>query len=194
MGRIKSALEIALERTEAVKGDKSAVEQFDAKQRGKKAAHDFLEGTGAGVDNLLGQTEESQRASFRRGLFEALLAQVTLPVTAEDTAKTERAGRGLEALLGSRFGALFRQFTQMLARYLSESAGCEEAVIKQYAPKLRQKEEELSRRMGTQVRLDPFQDPEFLAFYNQSIASFKASYEAACAQVRAEAERLFEGE
>ncbi|MCL2270275.1 MAG: hypothetical protein FWC24_02920, partial [Treponema sp.] len=57
----------------------------------------------------------------------------------------------------------------------------------QYAPKLRQKEEEISRRMGREVRLDPFQDPEFVAFYNQNLNALKANYQAIVDQVRNEA-------
>ena len=47
MGQIKSALEIALERTESVKGDKASINHFEAKQRGKKLANEFLVSGGA---------------------------------------------------------------------------------------------------------------------------------------------------
>ena len=43
MGRIKSALEIALERTESVKTDKASIGHFEAKQQGKRLANAFLE-------------------------------------------------------------------------------------------------------------------------------------------------------
>jgi len=37
MGKSKSALEIALERTESVKSDKGGIALFEAKQRGKSS-------------------------------------------------------------------------------------------------------------------------------------------------------------
>jgi hypothetical protein len=48
--------------------------------------------------------------------------------------------------------------------------------------------------MGREVRIDPFQDPEFIAFYNQSLNALKANYQAAVDQVRAEAMRLYNGD
>ena len=54
MGVIKSALEIALEKTEKVKGDKSSINQFEARQRGKKLANSFM----AGEAELAGEVGE----------------------------------------------------------------------------------------------------------------------------------------
>jgi len=42
MGKIKSALEIALERTESVKSDKGSIEQFELKQKAKNWPTDSL--------------------------------------------------------------------------------------------------------------------------------------------------------
>ena len=50
MGKIKSALELALERTESIKGDRSSIDQFEAKQRGKKLANAFLENPWNGIE------------------------------------------------------------------------------------------------------------------------------------------------
>jgi hypothetical protein len=80
----------------------------------------------------------------------------------------------------------------VLSQYLNEVTHYDQAIRQQYAPKLRQKEEELSRRVGREVRLDPFQDPEFVAFYNQNLNALKANYQTAVDQVREEASRLFE--
>jgi len=62
----------------------------------------------------------------------------------------------------------------------------------QYEPKLRQKEEELSRRMGREVRLDPLQDPEFVNFYNQNLNALKANYEAVVEQAREQTKLMFQ--
>jgi hypothetical protein len=192
MGQIKSALEIALEKTESVKGDRASIEQFEAKQRGKKLANDFLGDPKINLESALKGTPKGEQRSFRQGLFDVFLAQITLPLTGDDMSRLETLGKGLAVVIGGpHFGAVYKQLIQLLNRYLEEAARYEEAIRQQYAPKLRQKEEELSRRLGRQLRLDPFQDPEFIAFYNQSMNNLKANYEGAIAQVRGEAERLF---
>jgi hypothetical protein len=194
MGRIKSALEIALERTEGVKSDKASIDQFEAKQRGKRLANAFLENPQSKIlDEELKKVPKEQRESLKQGIFDVLISQISLPATKEDEQRIEAAGRGMQPVINDgRFAALCKQLSQALSQYLAEAAQYDKAIRQQYAPKLRQKEEELSRRMGREVRIDPFQDPEFIAFYNQNINALKGNYQAAVDQVRDEAQRLFE--
>jgi hypothetical protein len=193
MGVIKTALEIALERTETVKGDKSSVDQFEMKRRGKKLANAFLDGE---VD-LAGEIKNvpaDKRESLRQGIFDVLVTQIVLPAGKEDEKRIEKAGNGLQTVINNnQFSAMFKQLVQLFGQYLQESAQYEQAIRQQYAPKLRQKEEELSRRMGREVRIDPFQDPEFVAFYNQHMGALKGNYETVIEQAKEEARRMFEG-
>ncbi|MDR2631260.1 MAG: hypothetical protein LBC60_10090 [Spirochaetaceae bacterium] len=192
MGRIKSALEIALERTESVQGDKASIDQFEAKQQGKRLANEFLGGTKVNLGDELKKTPPEQQESLKQGIFDVLLSQITLPRGEDDIKRIEAVGKGLSLIIGdSRFSSLYKQLIGALSQYLDESSRYEEAIRRQYAPKLRQKEEELSRRFGRRIELDPFQDAEFVAFYNQSMATLKGNYEAAVEEVREQALRLF---
>jgi hypothetical protein len=192
MGVIKTALEIALERTEKVKSDKSSIDQFEAKQRGKKTASAFLSGE-ADLAEEIKKTPPGQKESLKQGIFDVLVSQITLPSGKEDEKRIDAAGRGLQILINnSRFTAMYKQLSQLFSQYLQEAAHYDQALRQQYAPKLRQKEEELSRRLGREVRIDPFQDPEFAAFYTQHINALKGNYEALIEQTKEEARLLFE--
>jgi hypothetical protein len=191
MGRIKSAVEIALEKTESVKSDKTGIEQFESKQQGKRLANEFLAGE-ASLEEGIKKCPRDRQAALKQGIFDVLVTQITLPAVKEDEKRLETAGKGLQTIIGDhRFAALFKQFIQAMAQYLDEAAQYEEAIKRQYAPKLRQKEEDLARRLGRQVRLDPFQDPEFVAFYNQNMAALKTNYQGMIDQVREQAALLF---
>ena len=193
MGKIRSALEIALERTESVKSDKSSIGLFEARQKGKKLANEFLAGGIKSLEDEFKKGAKDEQESLKQGIFDVLISQITLPATKEDLKRIELAGHGLHAVIGGkRFGEIAKQLVQILDQYLNEAAKYEEAIKRQYAPKLRQKEEEIARRLGRQVQLDPFQDPEFVAFYNQNMNTLKANYQSAADQVREEAGRLFE--
>jgi hypothetical protein len=193
MGRIKSALEIALERTESVKTDKASIGLYEAKQKGKRLANDFLANPSKNLQDELKKHPKDQQESLKQGIFDVLAPQITLPAIAEDIPRIEAVGKGLCTLMSDgRFAAMYKQFTQLLSRYLEEVTHYDQAIRQQYAPKLRQKEEELSRRMGREVHLDPFQDPEFVTFYNQNLSALKANYQAAADQVRAEAVKIWE--
>jgi len=194
MGRIKSALEIAMERTENVKGDKTSISLFDAKQQGKRLANQFLAGEISALEKEFKKaaSKEEQHA-LKEGCFEVLVTQITLPNIPEDLKRLEAVGNGLSAVVeNQRFSRLYQQFMGAVSQYLQEAARYEEAIRQQYAPKLRQKEEELARRFGRPIKLDPFQDPEFVAFYNQNINALKANYEAFIEEIQRQARELFE--
>ncbi|MDR2766693.1 MAG: hypothetical protein LBB82_00040 [Treponema sp.] len=192
MGRIKSALEIALERTEGVSSDRASIGLFEARQRGKKLANEFLAG-GPAVGEAIKKAPKEEAESLRQGAFSVFVSQINLPVNTEDLQRLELVGRALAGLItDKRFPPIFQQFISAVSGYLGEAVRYEEAIRQQYAPKLRQKEEELARRFGRQVKLDPFQDPEFVAFYNQNMNALKGNYEALTKQVQAEAQRLFD--
>jgi hypothetical protein len=201
MGKIKSALEIALERTESIKTDKASVGLFEARQQGKRLANEYLANPSTSLEGELKKVPKDQRESLKQGIFDVLAPQINLPNTAEDLPRIEAAGRGLCLLInekspkeGGRFNAMFKQLVQLLSNYLSEATQFDQAIRQQYAPKLRQKEEELSRRLGREVHIDPFQDPEFVNFYNQNFNALKANYQAPVDQVREEALRIWNAE
>jgi hypothetical protein len=191
MGRIKSAIEIAMEKTESVKSDKGSIGQFEAKQRGKKLANGFLS-EGLNLADEIKKEPAETRESLQSGVFDVLFSQISLPATKEDEKRLETVGKGLSVIIkDGRFPAMYKQLVQALSQFLQEAAQYEQAIRKQYAPKLRQKEEELSRRMGREVRIDPYQDPEFIAFYNQHIGALKGRYDGVLDGCKAEIRNIF---
>ena len=192
MGKIKSALEIALEKTNNVKSDKKSINQYEAKQNGKKFAFEYLEKGEANIADFIKHTPAENRDSLKQGMFEALISQICLPTTETDVKRVENAGKGLVSLVNNnKITAMYKQLLQFLAQYQQEAAQFEEAIKRQYTPKLRQKEEELSKRLGRQVRIDPFQDPEFSAFYTQNMNSLKTNYQSIIEQFREEAKKMY---
>jgi len=198
MGVIKTALEIALEKTENVKSDKSGIDQFKAKQQGKKLANAFLSGEEElSVKSLVEEiknTPAEQKESLKQGIFDILLSQIALPSGQEDEKRIGKIGEGLQTVINNKqFNALFGQLAQVFSQYLQEASHYEQAIRQQYSQRLRQKEEELSRRLGREVRIDPMQDPEFIAFYNQHMNALKSNYEPVIEQAREEVRKMFNG-
>jgi len=203
MGVIKTALEIALEKTDKVKGDKSSISQFEAKQRGKKLANAFLAEKSINLAEELKKAPVSEKESLKQGVFDILVTHIALPSVKDDESasgqqgtrslsKMEKLGTGLEAVIKDKqFTAMYNQLLQVVTQYLQEMSHYEQAIRKQYAPKLRQKEEEISRRLGREVRLDPLQDPEFVTFYNQHMTALKANYDPVVEQAKEETKRMF---
>jgi len=192
MGVIKTAVEIALEKTESVKGDKSSIDQYETAQKGKKLANAFLAGE-VNLQEELKKLPKERKTSLKQGIFDVLVTQIALPDGIESQNRLEKIGQGLTEIIDkNEFSTMYKQFLQLTTQFLQEASQYEQAIRQQYAPKLKQKEDELSRRLGREVRIDPLQDPEFVAFYNQHMTALRGNYEGVVAQVKDEARRLFQ--
>jgi hypothetical protein len=196
MAMIKSALEIALERSKDIKMDEAAMEANVLRVEGKKGAGRYLDDPASGsLGEKLGQYPKEKRAAVREGMFDVLTSQIQLPVNDASVAKLDilsagfsalamSAGTGLLGGVGSavadkRVQALFQQLAGFFKQYLDDMKNVEQAIRKQWGPKIREKERQMAARMGQDVRIDPMSDPEFAAFYKQNVSAARAQYQAA---------------
>jgi hypothetical protein len=196
MAMIKSALEIALERSKDIKVDEAALEANALRVEGKKAAGRYLEDPESG--NLaikLGKYPKEKRAAVREGIFDVLASQIQLPTNEASLEKLELLSAGFSAIaagsssgilggVGSavadkRVQALFQQLAGFFKQYLDDMKNVEQTIRKQWGPKIREKERQMAARMGQDVRIDPMSDPEFAAFYKQNVSAARAQYQAA---------------
>jgi hypothetical protein len=194
MAMIKSALEIAMERSKDIKVDEAALEAGALRIEGKKAAGRFMEDPeSGGLADRLGSYPKDKRPSVREGMFEVLASQIQLPTSEASADKLEIVAAGLSALAQSsgqgllggasaaekKVQALFQQLAGFFKQYLDDMKNVETAIRKQWGPKIREKERQMAARMGQDVRIDPMSDPEFAAFYKQNVSAARAQYQSA---------------
>ncbi len=194
MAMIKSALEIALERSKDIKIDEAALEANALRVEGKKAAGRYLDEPELGnLAEKLAQYSKDKKASVRRGMFEVLASQIQLPMNEAFAPKLEILSAGFSALMSGqgssllggaaaadkKVQALFQQLAGFFKQYLDDMKNVEQAIRKQWGPKIREKERQMAARMGQDVRIDPMSDPEFAAFYKQNVSAARTQYQAA---------------
>jgi hypothetical protein len=191
MGKIKSAIEIALERTESIKGDKSGIEERELRQKGKKLASGYLQDLeSVDVDKALKAFGKGKIAKVKEGFVEVLLSYIQLPSGRENGGKLEPVQKAFQMLSPGMLGterkivSIFQQLKGFLDQFKDDLSQLEKAIKTQYAPKLRQKEQELAKRLGQEVKLDPMQDLEFVAFYKQNLGKLKEQYQQALDKVK----------
>ena len=203
MAMIKSALELALERTKNLEVDEVSIEAGRIKTEGRKTAGKFL-GDAEAVDlaAAIAAIEAPNREHFRKSVFEVFLAQIQLPSSLFDAEKLAAIGSGLGAIArmapapvkGGLAGAgadkkavaLVQQISAFLAKYLEEVKRVEQAIRSQWAPKLKEKQRQMAARVGHDVHLDPMADPEFAAFYKQNFEALRANYSDALERAKGE--------
>jgi hypothetical protein len=194
MAEIKSALEIALERTKGVEADKEALAANQFITEGKKAVSRYLSEDNLDLKQALAGYGGKEAAWVKEGIFQALSANLKLPYDELALMATKKAGKGFTALVNDpkKLGRLLVQMEQFLADYLQERHRLVEAVEKKYAPMLRQKEEEMSRQMGARVKIDPAMDPQFQKLLRDNLALLEERYGEVLEQVRQELRKMCE--
>jgi hypothetical protein len=190
---IKSSWEIALERTKDVEPDRDNIEANRLATEGKKLVSRFFDDAEIALAVELEAFDASQRPGVRTGVHDALAANLNLPVDELALRRNRRAAAGLAAIISDKrkLQMMTQQLEQFFAEYLQERNQVREGVDRQYQPRLQQKEEEMLRRTGRQVRIDPATDPEYVALLRQQLILLEDKYGTVLTQVKDEISEMF---
>jgi hypothetical protein len=192
MAMIKSAIEIALERTEAVKVDKEALEADRTRKEGKMLASKYLGEPEYSLKEALAGKDPKSLKWLREGIVEALLANMVLPLDAFAAKKVKRVAEGFAAIGRNdrRLQQIFSQLEGFFKEYVEERERLREMVTKQYEPVRKQKEAEYAQRTGQQVRIDPSTDPDYVNAMRRAFGTIEERYGTVLTKVKGEVTAL----
>ncbi len=178
MGVIKSAYEIAMENSKDIEANKELVETTRLRDEGKKLVSKVLEDPTFDVKAALKAFEGPSLKAVKEGLLQSLLANLVLPSDELATKSPKRIGDAISAIVSDarKVSMIFSQLDGFFKEYLGERKRLAEAIDRQYAPRLKKKEEEMSRQMGRQVKINPASDPEYQAMTRQYLSQLDAKY------------------
>ena len=194
MGEIKSAVELALERTKDIKGDPEAVARHEAKNEGKKLFARIGEEPDLNLKKALKEYSKDRREWVREGLFELLLSSINLP---SEEAELERLGqieRGLSGVIGDQGNVkhLMEQVRGLFKQYLENRQQIIESLRSQYEGRVREREQQMAQQYGRQVKLDPSSDPEYQQAVQQHLGQLKSQYDQVVTQVRDQLRSMYQ--
>ncbi len=195
MAHIKSALELALEKTEGIKINKDEIRLKEIQNKGRTAASEFLFGNKTTAEELseaVGKYRKKEKEAFREGIIKTFLSNITLPKNGNFTELADKITEGLSVLTKDKkqVGVFMEQLKSFFSKYMENREDLTEAAKAQYQPRLRQKEQELARQTGQQVQLTPEQDPEFMEFLKQNLARLDEQYSMSLKQFKDELKRF----
>lgn len=182
---IKSALEIAMERTTALKVDSTAIKANERRRDGKRLAGEFLANPDAvDLKARIENEPRDERPLLREGAYDTLTTRIQLPLSrdSDGSADLAYAARGFAALAvgagaEAKVEKLFQQLQAFMQRFIADAEQLDQGLRRQFEPRLRQREQEAAARTGRAVRLDPMADPEFVKVYQQQAGMLKAQYQ-----------------
>ncbi|MFP4644733.1 MAG: DUF6657 family protein [Spirochaetales bacterium] len=193
MSEIKSALELALERTANVKGDRASLEAHENRQEGRRIVSQFLEDPSMDLKKKLKSYEDKRRKQVRRGVFDALIGNLSLPNDQQALERVQSLAPAFETIIGDKKAVdqIYDQVVQLFSQYLRDRQQLVEQLRQQFEGRMRQKEEELAKQTGRHIRLDPSQDPEFSQTLQQYQQQIQEQYSQVVDQAKEQLESLY---
>lgn len=182
MGKIKSAWEIALERTESIQMDKNKLKYKTDVDTARRLAGRFI-----ADDEPIDEKELRDRLSAldSKVVKEALIitaeANLSLPQTEdEDDSRLRKAVKLIEIATDNNAQAigLANELEGFLKQYPLHRKDLFEKMKAQYQPILDEKSEKLSRQYGTEVKLSFESDKEFMEAARKNLEKLEAQYQA----------------
>jgi len=194
VARIKSALELALEKTADVQGDPKSVKAYERKQEGKRLVSRLTEDKEFDLKKELKKYSPEEQQWIKEGFYEVIVSHLSLPANEEELERVRFLKRGLGEIIKDRKGLdyLFEQVEQIFNQYLQNRQQLIESLRQQFSGRLRQREEEMSRQLGRQIHLDPASDPEFSNALQQNLNRLQERYGDVIDQIRTELGHMFE--
>ena len=196
MGEIKSALEIALERTKSVEGNREAVEADRYQKEGKVIVSKLLSESDFNLKDSLKGYDKKHLRWVREGMNQVLLANLVLPQDQLGLGKLKNVGEAFYSVINSKqhLSKMFSQLESFFDEYLQEKERLKEALQKQYMPRLRQKEEEMSKKLGQPVHIDINSDPEYHSLLRRGMAQLEERYGSVLSRVKKDIAAMFDSE
>lgn len=180
MSRIKTAWELALERTADIAIDKEAIQREKAVRQGKALAGQYLNNPEeVSLKKELEKLDKKDASLVREGLRETLLANLSLPRMETDLPRLQIVSDGLKMLGGRGLGNLeqmLKQCRDLFNQYLNTIKQMEDDLRARWEPVLRQKEQSLRKQTGQAFQLSPEQDPEYVKALADQLAALEARF------------------
>jgi hypothetical protein len=197
MAIIKSAWELALEKTEGLEIDTEKIKADMSIKEGRQIAAAFLND----IDVTREETIErynafpaDEKALVKEGMALTLLSNLTLPRNSlfkESFPKVLDLGLIL-ADGNEQITQILGQLEGFLTQYLENQDDLIDRLKTQFEPHLRQKEAQLRAQYGPNFTLRPEQDAEFMKILDQQLVKLDEQYTQILSQAKDQIKELLE--
>ena len=188
MSKIRSALEIALERTESVESNPQRIEEEALTKEGQRLISKYLFEHAVSLDEIkeeLSSKDDQQRGYLISGIANALTANISLPQNGAPIDHLPSIKTAIESLApDEEISEQFDRIEQFFQQYRQQTEQLRRSLEQQYEPKLRQKQQQLSQQYGRMVELTPEQDPEFLELLSKHMKQLDEQYRSVLDEVK----------
>ncbi len=193
MSLLKSAWEIALEKTENIEIDTEKIKRDNLIDEGRRMAGTYLVDLDAlfsTLETAFKEKSEEEKLLIKKGLALTIIANIALPQSDDYQVRVEKMQR-IASLIESEESEsieLLAQIGTFMGKYLDSRDNLLERARTQYKPLFEQKRQQMEAQYGRSSYSSMEQDPEFIQFlqknYNQLSNQFQQTLDNAKSQLK----------
>ncbi|HKM05434.1 MAG TPA: DUF6657 family protein [Sphaerochaeta sp.] len=195
MAIIKSAWELALEKTATLEADPVKIQRDLKIKEGRQNAANFLmdmDVTQEETQKKYDAYPKKDKLIIREGMALTLLANLALPRTPlfKESFPQLLALGTIVAGGDEEFVGLLAQVEDFFTQYLKNQEDLIERMKQQFGPHLEQKQAQMRQQYGPNFVLRPEQDPEFMKLLDKNLAQLDEQYNGILDQAKAQMKEL----
>ena len=182
MSLLKSAWEIALEKTESIEADPEKIRRDALINEGRRLAGTYLtelESEGKEIAAALKTATEEDAPYIREGIASTVFLNIALPQSQYYEDRLGRMSHIVAMMDGEQSDAvgLLAQVQQFMGKYLEARETLLDRAKQQYQPMFEQKREQMMQKYGRSTNMSIEQDPEFIQFLQKHFNQLSNQYQ-----------------
>ena len=193
MGKIKSAWEIALEKTEGITIDKEKMKYQSDVEEARRAAGSYMLADKADDEAFITNLKDIDPKAMKEGLLMTADANISLPESEEGNEERFRRIKTIIAIASdnnSNALALTDELIGFLNQYPLHRKDLVEKMKAQYKPILDEKSEKLSKQYGQEVHLSYESDKEFMEAASKNLERLENQYQQTVRNAKAQLKQM----
>lgn len=193
MGKIKSAWEIALEKTEGITIDKEKMKYQSDVEKARKAAGSYMLADKADDEAFINNLKDIDPKAMKEGLLMTADANISLPESEEGNEERFRRIKTIIAIASdnnSNALALTDELIGFLNQYPLHRKDLVEKMKAQYKPILDEKSEKLSKQYGQDIHLSYESDKEFTEAASKNLERLENQYQQTVRNAKAQLKQM----
>jgi len=179
MARIKSAWEIALEKTENLNVDLEKINRDKAVKLGRRICGLYINDIDFTIEKFKKEYEKAENKELvNEGIVNNLLLNLALPVDNTFNTTLDKLVDIIEILKKdpSELIDLINQIKEFFKQYLNHQDDLVNQMKEQFAPVLQQKEAQLQQQYGPDFKYSAEQDSEFMKLLDDNLKKLDQQY------------------
>jgi hypothetical protein len=187
MGRIKSAWEIALEKTADLKVDTKKINHDKILNKGSQITGSYLNNIDYSIEDFKKAFEaEEDKRTLVEGIVKIVLINVKLPENELYESKIQKLVDIAKVVQpdSETLPAIFTQMIEFFRQYENHQKQLIDQMKQQFGPSLAQKEEQMKQQYGPDFKLNPEQDKEFMQLLNDNLTKLDDHYNGSLKEVK----------